>query len=480
MFILNILICLAISIISILKSKYLYNYALGFSFIIFFYSIIILNQIQPNIANFIENNVKMDTYFNTGLNFTIGLDGISQLFIILSTLLIVVSILTATTIKYRKRLFFILLFLTELALINVFAVTEIIYFYIFFEAVLIPMFLIIGIYGSRQEKISAAYHFFLYTLLGSLFMLLSIISIQLYLGSTNITLLKTYELPNNIEYLIWLAFFASFSVKIPMFPFHLWLPKAHVEAPTAGSVLLAGILLKLGSYGFVRFSLFLFPKATEFFRPIIIILALLGIIYSSFTILRQIDLKRIIAYSSVSHMSFVILGCFGGTIISLQGAFLLMLAHGLVSGGLFLIVGFLYDRYKSRNLLYYRGLINIMPIYAIITLLLLLANLGFPPTLNFISELLIITGLMEINLPAAFLSATGILFAGISGFWIFTRIFFGNYASTYGYYNLKYFYDITRREFYTLLPLLFLTILIGFNPNLLINPTYIQFACWGY
>jgi len=232
--------------------------------------------------------------------------------------------------------------------------------------VLIPMFLIIGIYGSRQEKIAAAYQFFLYTLIGSLFMLISIIFILVIVGSTNMWIIKAYEFPPLLERIFWLAFFASFAVKIPMFPFHLWLPKAHVEAPTAGSVLLAGILLKLGSYGFLRFSLFLFPSATEYFRPFIVVLALIGIIYSSFTILRQIDLKRIIAYSSVTHMSYVILGCFGGTNVSLNGAVLLMLAHGLVSGGLFLCVGYLYDRYKSRNLYYFRGLASIMPIYAIV------------------------------------------------------------------------------------------------------------------
>lgn len=477
---LNIIIIISLIIIAFSNKKKLYNFALGCSLFILFYSIVLIINIHPVIINLTNTSIKNSIFFNLNLNYTIGLDGTSLLFIILSTLLIVICILSANLIKYRQKLFFMLLFLTELALVNVFAVTEILYFYIFFESVLIPMFLIIGIYGSRQEKISAAYHFFLYTLIGSLFMLLSILFIFQYLGTTNISLIKAYKIEPIMEILFCIFFFASFAIKIPMFPFHLWLPKAHVEAPTAGSVLLAGILLKLGSYGFLRFSLFLFPTATEICRPFIIVLALLGIIYSSFTILRQIDIKRIVAYSSVSHMSFVILGCFAGTTIALNGAFLLMLAHGLVSGGLFLAVGYLYDRYKSRNLLYYRGLVNIMPLYTLIFLFLTLANLGFPPTLNFISEFLILSGIMELNIFTAIVSSIGIFFAGVSGFWLFTRIFFGNFAITNGLYYIKYFYDITRREFYSFLPLILLSIIIGISPNFFLNFNYFTLSSWGY
>jgi proton-translocating NADH-quinone oxidoreductase chain M len=477
MLVLNLGICLAI--VSLLLGKQVYKIALTYSLVIFLYSLILVTKIHANIANFVGSQIGQFNFWNITLNYTTGLQGLSLLFIILSTFLIIVCVLSSATIKYRQRLFFILLFLTEFALVNVFSVTEILYFYIFFEVVLIPMFLIIGIYGSRQEKIAAAYQFFIYTLIGSLAMLISIIFILMVVGSTNIWLIKAYAFSPLLERILWLAFFASFAVKIPMFPFHLWLPKAHVEAPTAGSVLLAGALLKLGSYGFLRFSLFLFPNGTEYFRPFIVVLALLGIIYSSFTILRQIDLKRIVAYSSVSHMSFVIAGCFGGTNISLNGAILLMLAHGLVSGGLFLCVGYLYDRYKSRNLWYYRGLASIMPIYAIMFFILILANLGFPLTLNFVSEFLILAGIMELNLVTATLSGIGIFFAGVAGFWVFTRIFFGNFAHHNGKYHILYYYDLTLREACSLLPLILLTIYLGGNPNIFLDIIVFDLTLWG-
>jgi len=478
MLILNILIILAI--ISLIIWKKVYSIAIAYSIIIFCYSLLLLLQLHPSSSNFVENSVISSKYLTFGINYSIGLDGISLLFIILSTLLTVLCVLSSYTIKYRNRLFLILLFLTELGLVNVFSVTEIIYFYVLFEAILIPMFLIIGIYGSRHEKISAAYHFFLYTLIGSLLMLTAVLGLLTLTGTTNINIIKGLHLPINIEIICWLSFFSSLAVKIPMFPFHLWLPKAHVEAPTAGSVLLAGILLKLGSYGFLRFSLFLFPNATEALRPFISLLAIIGVIYSSFTILRQIDLKRVVAYSSVAHMSFVILGTFSGSIIGLNGSILLMLAHGFVSGGLFLLVGYLYDRYKSRNLLYYRGIVNIMPIYTFIFFILILSNLGFPPTLNFVSELLIVSGLAETNIFLALLSMLSILFAGISGFWVFTRVFFGNFAITNGYFHTKYYYDITRRETATLVPLLMPTIICGLMPNTLLDFFSAEISIWGF
>jgi len=465
--ILNLLLIISLLVL-IISNTNIYNKALTCSFIIFITSIILVITL-PSYISF-STVTTLDDIYNISFSLDIiqNIDGLSIVFIILSTFLNITCVLSANTIKYRKKLYFILLFLTQLILINLFAVNNVFSFYILFEIILVPIFLIIGIWGSRQEKITASLQFFIYTLFGSLFMLLSLIFIFLTIGTTNIWAIKTYEFPVLTERLIWLTFFLSFSVKIPMFPFHLWLPKAHVEAPTAGSVLLAGILLKLGGYGFIKFCILLFPSSTEFYRPFVLVIALLGIIYSSFTILRQIDLKRIVAYSSVSHMNFVILGCFSGNEIAVNGAILLMIAHGLVSGGLFLMVGYLYDRYKSRNIFYYRGLVSIMPLYTIIFFIFVLANLGFPPTLNFISELLILCGLFETNIFIAFFSGFSILFAGISGFWIYTRCFFGNFAVTQGNVFINYYYDLTRREFLSLLPLLILTF-FGIYPEIFIN-----------
>jgi proton-translocating NADH-quinone oxidoreductase chain M len=418
-------------------------------------------------------------YLKYSLIYATGIDGFSVIMIVLSTFLFIICVLSAETIYYRKKLFFIMLFLTELALINLFAVSDLFFFYILFEGVLIPMFLIIGIWGSRTEKISAAYQFFLYTLMGSLFMLVAIIIIFLLIGTTNAWEIKGYQFPSLMEKLFWISFFLSFAIKIPMYPFHLWLPKAHVEAPTAGSVLLAGILLKLGGYGFIRFSLFLFPSSTIFFRPFVILLAFIAIIYSSFTILRQIDLKRIVAYSSIAHMNIFILGCFSGNIIALQGAILLMLAHGLVSGGLFLCVGYLYDRYKSRNLLYYRELKILMPFFGLFFFLLILSNLGFPPTLNFISECLIISGFMQSHQSLAFLIGVAIFFAGVSGFLTYSRIFFGNFSVTKGYADYYYYYDLTRREVLSMIPLIGLTFMGGLFPGVLLKLTNVSLSAWG-
>lgn len=426
-----------------------------------------------------EGNTRGEIVLKYILEYLPGIDGISIIMIVLTALLIIVSILTGETIIYRRRLFYVLLLITEVLLINVFLVGDLFYFYILFETVLIPMFIIIGIWGSRKEKISAAYQFYIYTLIGSLLMLITIISIMLLTSTTNIMEMKGYIYPRNIENFFWISLFIAFAIKIPMFPFHIWLPKAHVEAPTAGSVLLAGILLKLGGYGLIKFTLFLFPESTIYYRPVVILLASIGIIYSSFTIIRQIDLKRIVAYSSIAHMNIVILGCFGGNIISLQGAILLMIAHGLVSGGLFLSVGYLYDRYKSRNLLYYRDIKNIMPVFEWIFLLLIIANLGFPPTLNFISELMIISGFFESKQMLIIIIGISVLFSGISGFLTYTRICFGNFVSNKGKNNIYYYYDITRREYYSIISLVVLPFILGLYPNIIINMTNYSYLAWG-
>ncbi|RYX78575.1 NADH-quinone oxidoreductase subunit M, partial [bacterium] len=288
-------------------------------------------------------------------------------------------------------------FLLELLLINCFTSTEIFFFYIFFETILIPMYILIGVWGSQKNKIFAANQFFLYTLFGSFFMLIAIIILYTIFGSSNLFLLKSFVIDNNLENLLFVLFFVSFSVKVPMFPFHLWLPKAHVEAPTVGSVLLAGVLLKLGSYGFLRYSLFLFPQASLYFAPIILAICVVSVVFSSLSTVRQIDLKRIIAYSSIAHMNYLIAGLFSNSLLAIAGSLLLQIAHGLSSSALFLCVGFLYERHKTRNIFYYRGMVTLMPFFVFYFFFFSLANLGFPGTVNFVSELLLFVGLLETN-----------------------------------------------------------------------------------
>jgi proton-translocating NADH-quinone oxidoreductase chain M len=350
----------------------------------------------------------------------------------------------------------------EFLLINCFTTPEILFFYIFFETILIPVFLLIGIWGSQKNKIFAANQFFLYTVFGSFFMLVGIILIFIFTGSSNIFLIKSYVFNAELEKILFILFFMSFAVKIPMFPVHLWLPKAHVEAPTTGSVLLAGILLKLGSYGFLRFSLFLFPNASFYFLPFILALATLSIIFSSITVLRQLDLKRIIAYSSVAHMNYLVCALFVKNLLALTGSLLLQIAHGLSSSALFLAIGMLYDRYKSRSIFYFRGLVAILPFFCFFFFIFSLANLGFPPTVNFVSEMLIFFGLFASVPSISLFTLVGVFFSAIYSFVLVTRIAFGPATSF-----VKYFYDFTRREFYIVLPLAILIFLFGLFPSYL-------------
>ena len=337
--------------------------SLCFSLFIFFYSILLFflyNPYQRYNFEFLFSIVKLknlkqkDFYFDEiqfsdlvsffdGINYIIGIDAISLLFIILTTLLFPLCfLLNWESVKYRFKDFAILLFLLEFFLINVFSCLDLFFFYIFFESVLIPMFFIIGIWGSRQRKIHAVYQFFLYTFFGSVFMLISIIIIYLHIGTTAIYFIKNFYFSENRQLIIWLGLFLGFSIKVPMIPFHIWLPEAHVEAPTTGSILLAGILLKLGTYGFIRFLIPLFPYALKFFTPFVFVICLISIIYGSFSTIRQIDLKKIIAYSSIVHMNFCIIGLFTNNIEGIFGSFFLMISHGLVSGALFFCIGILY------------------------------------------------------------------------------------------------------------------------------------------
>ena len=330
---------------------------------------------------------------SSNIIFYLGVDGISLFFILLTTLLIPICLLASwDAIKFNEKEYFIAFLAMEALVIAVFCVLDIILFYVFFESVLIPMFIIIGVWGSRERRIRAAYMFFLYTLLGSVLMLLAILYIYYQAGTTDYQILLTTTFDPEVQKLLWLAFFASFAVKVPMLPVHIWLPEAHVEAPTAGSVILAGILLKLGSYGFLRFSLPLFPYASVYFTPFIYSFACIAVIYTSLTAIRQTDLKRIIAYASVAHMNLVLIGMFVYNLQGLEGSILQQLSHGLVSGALFLCVGVIYDRHHTRLVKYYSGLAHTMPIYIAIFMFFSMANIALPGTSSFVGEFLILAG----------------------------------------------------------------------------------------
>nr|YP_009490413.1 NADH dehydrogenase subunit 4 [Gracilaria tenuistipitata]ARU07644.1 NADH dehydrogenase subunit 4 [Gracilaria tenuistipitata]AWH62555.1 NADH dehydrogenase subunit 4 [Gracilaria tenuistipitata]AWH62580.1 NADH dehydrogenase subunit 4 [Gracilaria tenuistipitata var. liui]AXI97784.1 NADH dehydrogenase subunit 4 [Gracilaria tenuistipitata] len=402
-----------------------------------------------------------DWISSINLYYTIGIDGISLFFLLLTTLLTIFCILVSWgSVHDLVKEYLICFLLLEFFLIQVFCVLDLLWFYIFFESVLIPMFLIVGIWGSRERKIRAAYQFFLYTLIGSLLMLLALLAIYFEVGTTDLQVLWYYNFTEIKQIIFWLAFFSSFAVKIPMIPFHIWLPEAHAEAPTAGSVILAGILLKMGGYGFLRFSIPMFPEASIYFTPLIFTLSIVAILYASLTTLRQVDLKKIIAYSSVSHMGFVTIGIFSLNLQGIEGSILLMLSHGLVSSALFLCVGILYDRYKTRILKYYSGLMQVMPIFGIFFLFFSFANLGFPGTSSFIGELLVLVGAFQINRVLTFFASIGMVLGAAYSIWLFNRISFGGLKMQY----FQSFQDISRREFWILGPLTFIILWIGIYP----------------
>jgi proton-translocating NADH-quinone oxidoreductase chain M len=401
------------------------------------------------------------------------LDNLSLIFIILSTFLTCIVVLVTRNVEYRLKEKYFLLFVIELLLVQCFCATEILFFYFYFEALLLPIFCLIGIWGSQKEKIFAANQFFLYTLFGSFFMLIGIILLLILTGSTNIFIIKGYIFSAYIEKILFILFFIGLSVKIPIVPLHLWLPKAHVEAPTTGSVLLAGILLKLGSYGFIRFVIFLFPTASFYFLPLILSLGVMSIVYASFTVVRQIDLKKIIAYSSIAHMNYLVSAIFVKNLLAITGSILLQISHGLSSSALFLMIGMLYDRFKSRNLYYYRGLVFIMPLFSFFFFLFSLANLGFPSTINFVAEILIFLGLFDITPSIALFSLIGLLLSAIYSFTLITRLIFGP-SSQY----LQRFYDLSRREFYILTPIAILILLLGLNPTFIVDYWIFTISVW--
>ena len=394
-------------------------------------------------------------------SYHMGVDGISLPFVILTAFLMPICIMASWKIEKRVKEYMIAFLVLETLMIGVFCALDLFLFYIFFEGGLIPMFLIIGIWGG-QRRVYASFKFFLYTLLGSVLMLLAIMAIFWQTGTTNIPeLLKSANLPENMQFWLWLAFFASFAVKMPMWPVHTWLPDAHVEAPTAGSVVLAAILLKMGGYGFLRFSLPMFPLASDYFAPFVFTLSVVAIIYTSLVALRQEDMKKLIAYSSVAHMGFVTMGIFTLNRQGIDGAMFQMVSHGLISGALFLCVGVVYDRMHTREIAAYGGLVNRMPGYAMIFMVFTMANVGLPGTSGFVGEFLTLVGAFKANTWVAFFATFGVILSAGYALWLYRRTIFGELEKD----SLKAMMDITPREAACLLPLVFLTIFYGVYPS---------------
>jgi NADH-quinone oxidoreductase subunit M len=402
-----------------------------------------------------------------GIGYHMGVDGISMLFVILTTFLMPICILASwETITERLKSYMIAFLLLEVLVVGVFCALDIVLFYVFFEGSLIPMFLIIGVFGGKR-RVYASYKFFLYTFLGSVLMLVAIMSMSWTAGTTSIPELLAFQFPASMQTWLWLAFFASFAVKMPMWPVHTWLPDAHVEAPTAGSVILAGILLKLGGYGFVRFSLPMFPLASADFAPLVFTLSVVAIIYTSLVALMQTDIKKLIAYSSVAHMGFVTMGIFAANEQGVQGAIFQMLSHGLVSGALFLCVGIVYDRMHTREISAYGGLVSRMPAYATIMMLFTMANVGLPGTSGFVGEFLTLLGVFQANTWVAIFAATGVILSACYALWLYRRVIFGALEKE----NLKQILDLSGREKVLLYPLAVLTIFFGIYPAPVLDAT---------
>lgn len=462
-------------IVALWPSKYQQGmkiFGLTLSFFVFVCSLLLWVWFDQSTAKF-QFVVNFPWFSSFNINCTFGVDGISLFLILLTTLLFPLCILGSWySIQKRIKEYLLCFLLMEAFLICVFCVLDLLLFYIFFEGVLIPMFVLIGIWGSRERKIRAAYLFFLYTLFGSLFMLLAILYILVKTGTTNYEILLTTSFSSFEQKVLWLAFFASFGTKVPMVPFHIWLPEAHVEAPTPGSVILAGLLLKLGTYGFLRFSLPLFPEASFYFTPLVYTMATLGVIYTSFTAIRQSDLKRIIAYSSVAHMNLVMMGLFSFNLPGLEGSLLQSLSHGFVSSALFLCIGILYDRYHTRLVKYYSGLVHVMPLSMIILLFFTMANIGLPGTSSFVGEFLILAGIYQTNTTVTLLGGTGMVLGGGYSLWLYNRLAYGNLKTQY--LGMTKFSDIKKNEFFSVFPLIIGTLVMGLYPEIFLDSMHMS------
>ena len=438
------------------------------SFVNFFLALFLWYSFDKNTADF--QFIEEANWINGFIKFKFGIDGISILFIVLTAFITPVCIISCiSSIKKRLKEFLIAILVLETFMIGVFCSLDLVIFYLFFEAGLIPMFLIIGIWGG-PKRVYAAFKFFLFTLLGSVLMLVAIISIYWITGTTDVVQIYEIKIPVEFQYLLWLAFFSSFAVKMPMWPVHTWLPDAHVEAPTAGSVILAAILLKMAGYGFLRFSIGMFPIASEYFIPLIYTLSIIAIIYTSLVALMQEDMKKLIAYSSVAHMGFVTLGIFTFTKQGIEGSIFQMLSHGIISAALFLCVGVLYDRVHSRLINSYGGIVNILPKYAFVFAIFMLGSLGLPGTSGFIGEILVLLGAFQKSFLAAILASIGIILGAAYMLWLYKRVVFGKLEKK----ELLELKDLNYSETVILFSLAILTLVFGFYPNLILDTIHVS------
>ena len=422
-------------------------------------SVLLVARFDPNQPGF---QFLEDANWFAGLHYRMGVDGISVLFVLLTAFLMPLCIVASWRSIENRMLEYLVCFLVlETLMIGVFCALDIVAFYLFFEGGLIPMFLIIGVWGGKR-RVYAAYKFFLYTLLGSVLMLAAILYMWGAAGTTSIPALMTHKFPMAVQIPLWLAFFASFAVKMPMWPVHTWLPDAHVEAPTAGSVILAGILLKMGGYGFLRFSLPMFPQASHYFTPLVFALSVIAIVYTSLVAFRQTDMKKLIAYSSVAHMGFVTMGIFSGNAQGVQGAIFQMLSHGVISGALFLCVGVVYDRMHTREIAFYGGLVNRMPHYAAVFMLFTLGNVGLPGTSGFVGEILTMTGVYGASTWTALIATSGVILSAVYALTLYRNVVFGEIGNP----QLMAITDLNWREMVIFAPLMAATLALGVYPKL--------------
>ncbi|QFT92703.1 NADH-quinone oxidoreductase subunit M [Roseovarius sp. THAF9] len=449
------------------NAKWVALIATGLTFLV---SLFILFDFDPNNTGF---QFVEEREWLLGLQYKMGVDGISILFVMLTTFMMPITIAASWNVTHRVKEYMIAFLLLETLMLGVFMALDLVLFYLFFEAGLIPMFLIIGIWGGK-ERIYASFKFFLYTFLGSVLMLVAMVAMFAEAGTTDIPTLMTHsfgsetfsllgiQIVGGMQTLLFIAFFASFAVKMPMWPVHTWLPDAHVQAPTAGSVVLAAILLKMGGYGFLRFSLPMFPVGSEVLTPLVLWMSAIAIVYTSLVALAQEDMKKLIAYSSVAHMGYVTMGIFAANQQGIDGAIFQMLSHGFISGALFLCVGVIYDRMHTREIDAYGGLVNRMPAYALIFMLFTMANVGLPGTSGFIGEFLTLMGIFKVNTWVALVATSGVILSAAYALWLYRRVVLGDLIKE----SLKSIKDMTQREKAIFAPLVVMTLLLGVYPSL--------------